>query len=39
VQPAIVFTFAFLALVILALVVVKNRRDRTADRTPTDRTP
>jgi len=39
VQPAIVFTFAFLALVILALVVVENRRDRTADRTPTDRTP
>jgi hypothetical protein len=39
VQPAIVFTFAFLALVILALVVAKNRRDRAADRTPTDRTP
>jgi hypothetical protein len=39
VQPAVVFTFAFIALVILAVVVVRNRRERAGKRTPTDRTP
>jgi hypothetical protein len=39
VQPAFAFTFAFIALVILAVVVIKNRRDRATSRTPTDRTP